>query len=511
MDSPYPYRFAFLILLTSVLLPATARTTFAAGEKIRRGAMVYDCARYLMKAIGHNFRPLEAGIEIGPGTLATMKASRSVSDAASNAVTRWIQSVPEASRVNGEDLLAVTHWPLTSDQRSALKKIANDYRTSEKVWMETMDADNPMLIQQTRLLDEIDARLDGRGDLNFDLGIKTAKDDELDAAGAMRNWIADSVKSVIEKVTGKDSRWTKAVTDIQRLVIGDRKLPIPGDVSFANVGLIQHWSQEVQASPILFSDSLDFYSRLKALDTSAVAKPAVGPPLDRAKFALLTDPPTEVDIWALALESTEGDRVRAIRVLGVFGHDDQMQFLMPELGKHPEWAKLLNTFVPKRTSLLYANGAIPGLGVSLGLKEKFAVMEKWRRDLRARYPEDDALTVAAFRSANYHFTGGLAFATELVLRGHGKLAGFRLPVLVSELLGKLYKRLTMEANYLGPDERVLFSLGYPRKKIARPAGMDEQRFAIAQYKLELNLLHLDLTHEQHRLSAEWALDVLKAP
>lgn len=39
--------------------------------------------------------------------------------------------------------------------------------------------------------------------------------------------------------------------------------------------------------------------------------------------------------------------------------------------------------------------------------------------------------------------------------------------------------------------------------------MSEREFELAKFGVRLNLLHLELTHEQHRAGAEWAYEILK--
>ena len=77
----------------------------------------------------------------------------------------------------------------------------------------------------------------------------------------------------------------------------------------------------------------------------------------------------------MALESSEGDPSRAIRVLGTFGHDDVMRGL--KAGENEaERIRILNSFQPVDfQSLLYENGAIAGLEISEKMRAQFAELK----------------------------------------------------------------------------------------------------------------------------------------
>jgi|GEM_PF-3590067 len=493
-------RISGALLAAFLFLPSSA----VAGS---HGRVIRDCFRWFAPALVSNFRPFESAPKI-----VTRELKVDVREVAEIAAQRWVDLFiyRAVSESIGEYQLArewndLRIWASTADQRR-LEEVLNSLLThpSEEI------------VRRIRSFQEQihDPKSDPR---LAKASIKKSKwEIALDApdpngppkSGESATKLADEVRGIFARVFGKTAYPTKFVEDVTDIVFGGKVLS-DEDLHATNTGIAHYWSNEVQNDPVLFADALDFYSRVRRFDLLTDWKKPMG-------SISLFDPEVKIDAWNEALESSDGDPYRAIRVLSIFGHDDITQAL-PVIGKQSERAAALNAFLPRSLSIIYANGGLGGMKISPGLLKKFTEMHEEAKSLMERY-KDGIFGLDAgptplnpmFRSGNYHFIGGMMVTAELVRRGHGNFAGLRLPVIVSEAAGWLYKRLTLESKYLGNNGRKIFNLGYPAKVVPRPAEMTEAEFEVAKYIVRLNLLHLDLTKEQHRAGAEWAWRKLRA-
>jgi hypothetical protein len=504
--------------------PIVVKTTPMSNPK----ALASDCVRYLRNAFQYSFHPFSGGLPRNFDWLVTRSPVRVISETADEAVRRVITgSFPDEAA--SQMLYISSRWPVSPSVQNEVKNYA---RERIALLESRMKNSNLSAIEVERAQDRIDSwqmfakddfkwgQVDapevptpngskfvvGRGKKNPET--LTGKSDK---AAISRDKIIEVVTTAVNKAFPLNSAPAKLVDDIFDIVINASGNNAHTFLASNNEGVISYIAKSISNDPVWMTDALDFYSRLYKMDHLA-DQWAITSRVGEVHVESIFDSKSSVDIWSMALETTGGDPVRALRVLSTFGHDDLAHSLRSSASNHPEWLNLLNSVGPDQNSLLYANGAFGGLDIPAKMKADFAEMREEGRRLQKKYPDANDLNVedATFRSANYHFIGGSFVASELIYRGHDRILGTRTPVFVSELLGEIYKRLTMEADYLSGPAKELYEAGYPKKAITRPATMDEKTFEISKYQVRMNLLFLEQTKEQHRLGAERAYEILRS-
>lgn len=285
-----------------------------------------------------------------------------------------------------------------------------------------------------------------------------------------------------------------------------------GSTSEANYGLIQYVANQLENDLTLLEAAIRFYTALRFYD-GGVATAITYSPLQTP--SVLAWERHQFDVWKLALDVTDNDAVLALRVIAVFGHDDVKQLLpQPKNTALIPHFRLLNSLIPTRQSQLYFPGALPGLDIP----EKFrAEIDRLHDDYKKLYSGDDAEAdekyQSRFRAGYYHFIGGINTGTELTRHGYGKVAGFKLPVVLAEQMGYFYKKITMLQTYMSSDARKLYELGFTRlgQSFKAPPDWNENRYQKAKLEVEMSLLYLELGAYQHREGANWAFNqIVKA-
>ncbi len=271
-----------------------------------------------------------------------------------------------------------------------------------------------------------------------------------------------------------------------------------GKIVRSNQGIKSYISRQLEEDPVLLNDTLRFYSRLRLKDRAYVLN-------RRSEQSDVWDLSRE-NLWDLALETCNGDSMRALRALEVFGHDDVAQMINPiKDSKIRNQIYLLNRFLPERISHLYTPGSLPGLEIPPKFIGEFGA-------LFAKYdaiePSQGSLS-ENFRAANYHFLGGALIATELIRAGYGRVAGVRLPLLIAKTLAFLYRKISFD-QYITGKNMELYKAGYTRTgtRIKKPEGWTDKEFEIAKLDLDTYFLIHDMTIYQHRRGAEWAYERL---
>lgn len=270
-----------------------------------------------------------------------------------------------------------------------------------------------------------------------------------------------------------------------------------------NASIIQNNAELLASDSELLMQCYDFYERLKKADAEQPGLREPGP-----RFWEQTD----FNLWALAQESTGSNAINSFRCIGVFGHDVIARTLDDyEKPIHP-WVSSLNFLGPAPESFLHTPNSLPGLKMSKKILKRFDGYYQRYLHLKSKHPDLDLYDLEeGFRAGYYHAIGGVIVATEMIHAGFGHYYGFNLPVLLSELAGYFYKRMSFR-THMDEDTRLLYDQGYRNewgKIISRPEGWSQGRFERAKLLVEMNLAHIDLSAEQHLRGAEWAYQKLK--
>jgi hypothetical protein len=262
-----------------------------------------------------------------------------------------------------------------------------------------------------------------------------------------------------------------------------------GQVGGANDGIINYYSSEISQDAQLVYDTIQFYTNIYSDSINTDGNH--GQVWDRAKK----------DYWNLALQTTNDDPWRAIRVLGIKGHDVCCNLLNSKYFKSREafyFGPLADAVSQYREKMLYQIGSIGGIVLPNSIMEMFNLVRKQAIELGINQ---------YYRAGHYHFIGGVFLAEELMRKNNEILAGIRMPTLISDFMGYAYKRLRIQ-SYLSADAKVLFESGCRFDKCKKPETWDELKFKKAMYSLNSNLAFLKLTAWQHREGARFAWNVL---
>ncbi|MBC7385492.1 MAG: hypothetical protein H7301_04910 [Cryobacterium sp.] len=503
-------------LLTLIVFFLFAQVSFAFGKEPHSTTLqltdsaVWDCVRYLGKTAIKNFSPFSnEAIEN-----LEQKKVRDVSTAAKAATARYFSNGPRILsyapiQIVVDELAKIEVLLAWDINPQIVQTIRKDLATSQHIVSTTYGLSPEQRNKIVQLIEKIESELDGRISRNFSVdgdfsgGMKNLLNPNItsaDTRSKSANEIISYAEVLLHSLFGKSSRPSKLLSDLKSLLVSSNGGELTG-IGLQNKGIIAHWSNSVSGDAVLFGDALDFYSRLQAIDrTSPNQLPEIGVEETRDNF----------DIWDLALESTAGDRMRALRVLGIFGHDNVFRPLLP-VGPHPVWPATLNAFEPDGTSHLFKNGGISTLIPTKKIAGQFRFLRNRMEKLKSRFPDEYAksnFSDSMFRAGNYHYFGAAMLTAELVRLGNRNFVGLNMPVFASEVLGWVYKRISMEESYLGTKGKSLIALGYPQKNVIRPEEWTEAEFEFEKLKLDLNILHLELTAQQHRDGASWAYDQL---
>jgi hypothetical protein len=514
-----------IILLCLAFFPATGWAQLDSQQ----GKLLYSCINIFGNSLTKQFKPLETGLDVDFKFLAQQGKIVPLSTSAAIALDRFREGfIPESLKEMspGEIRRLIdgvfawnypnstwTHWT-QQIYLNAQEAIDAEIQRLEKELLNVTDrATREILSNQLKNLKQLPQKMKiafenpyrNRQNLNIPIIPQPVAPDDArnlisggDASRLndkiLRNLIYLNAKKAVNTVFGSSAAPARLIQDIEELLIPVRQPQM--SVAGSNFGIIEYLSGLLDRSPILASDALRFYSRVRQIDLSQ--------PQSKADI-ILFDPKSQFNVWQLALEETDSNPFRAIRVLSIFGHDDVTQSVFSIYMNHRSWGDALNLFQPSNKSVLYQNGALDGLEASSELKEEFSALYQEGLELYRQKFGDNAKSAGEglFRSGNYHFYGGAYLASELMARGHDRYLGVRIPEFVAELLGGLYKQITMQSVYLGPLEQKLYLAGYPRIKPPKPKGVEQWEYERALFSVRLNLLHLKLTQEQHRKGAEW--------
>ncbi len=289
------------------------------------------------------------------------------------------------------------------------------------------------------------------------------------------------------------------VSKLGDILLGQTKTDYrSGKIVRSNQGIKNYISRQLEEDPYLLNDALRFYSQLRLIDRASV--------LNRKTEQRDVWDQSRENLWDLALANCNGDPMRALRTLEVFGHDDVAQMIGPiPNSKIRDQIYLLNRFLPERISHLYTPGALPGLEIPKKFIGEFgSLFEKYD----AIEPSQGHLS-ENFRAANYHFLGGALIATELIGAGYGRVAGIKVPVLIAKTLAFLYRKISFE-QYITGKPLQLYRAGYKKTgvQVSKPDGWSEQDFEMAKLDLDIYFLIHKMTLYQHQRGAEWAYEKL---
>ncbi len=505
----------FSIALVLALLPVGTHANDG-RLPLRKIPVAVACVRYLARAVARSFTPaailtksVVSTIKIDPRTV------HSRTKAISTAVDQIIRSMKIAAakpEVLGlidpipSQMHRVVAMPLEEHQKSALRELIDIRRAVYRDEIRKIEgsvgtpgSEN----QQSRLADyrnrlawiaNSEARIDSPPAKNTD---NVPDEDPLEVEAGIQNEIFNLTDRWTRNLFGRNSPVTKVVRDTGELVVATES-----DISGANSQIVVYFVKKLLSDSIAYSDALEFYSRLQNLDQSQTDA-------TRGLFAEIFDPPTTINIWTVALDATGGDVSRALRAISIYGHDDTAQ----SLGQLNPYLELIDLLLPHISSLLYRNGAVDGLQISAKLRERFKTLETAANAFNERYAGDSVEKInleAVFRTGNYHFIGGALMVNELLSMGNDHFLGMNLPVIIAEVAGKAYKRITMEQAYMSKNEQILYKRGFPTIPVLKPSGWSQAEYERAKIGVRLQLAHLDLTHEQHLKGAHWAYEQLRS-
>ncbi len=283
----------------------------------------------------------------------------------------------------------------------------------------------------------------------------------------------------------------KPLYDSKEILFKDTNPNYPGGgIGGANIGLINYISNLLSQDPQWIADSIQFY--LSIYGGEATGDTNHGQVWDFSK----------IDYWKAAMEITDHDPWRAIRVLGVKGHDVCCNDLNLNYFQSSAEAKyfgvLLNTVSAFRNKNLYQPGSIAGIKIPGSIMKMFDLVKANSNRLGPpRY----------YRSANYHTIAGILLTEELLRKENEVLFGVRIPTFISDAVGYAYKRIRIE-SYLQPDAAILFRKGCKFEKCTKPKDWNDKRYQLAMLNLDENLAFLKLTAWQHRVGAKFAWKAL---
>lgn len=332
-----------------------------------------------------------------------------------------------------------------------------------------------------------------------------------------QNWMKmlDKMPSFIKN----HSKWYGALKVSQEIMFTDVPTSYDGGaVTDLPVGIINYQSKKLMADESLRLMAQFFYTKLTRAQALAPGQ------------RILIWEKTSRDIWALALEASHGDRLSAMRILSVFGHDNgynqlTMKYIDASTTLSPaEKMRLRNDFQFLNYRNINGGRYFADLYKPEGLRWKNGKPVNISPWLMRRFLKESKRAVALGLGENpqrlveadyYHFYAGAMMTAEMAAKGVAKSGAMALPVFLSEMQGYAYKKLANQ-QYIRGDAKLLFNLGcvkYHQKRCKRPKNWSSDeasdlRFQRAKVLLDLNLLHVELNAEQHRLGALWAFEKL---
>lgn len=445
---------------------------------------------------------------IHPSTLKKERVTLTREQSASELFNLWSEAwkgkpLPQTTWADGQvrntvtDFLLLPDSGLTGDERAEVLKQKSEWHALES----DLDASTPlnMVSENTVENPNEDAAPSAPGSIS-----------------QFQNWM-----KMLEKVPSfirNHSKWYGALKISQEIMLTDVPTTYDGGaVTDLPVGIINYHSKKLMADESLRLMALVFYTKLTR-----------APALKFGQRILIWEKTTR-DIWALALETARGDRLSALRILSVFGHDNgynqlTTQYIHQSDLSSEEKVRLVNDFhflnyrnlnggtyfadLYKPEGLKWNNGK--PVNISPWLMKQF--QKESKRAVELGLGENPQRLVEA---DYYHFYAGAMMTVELAAKGYAKSGLIAIPVFLSELQGYAYKKLANQ-KYIQGDARKLYKLGcqkYHQKNCKRPSDWpagapSDLRFKRAKVMLDLNLLHVELNAEQHRLGALWAFEKL---
>ncbi len=322
----------------------------------------------LGKSLRYNFKPFSGNLSADQlRALKATQTSRPLSVAANGAMDRFIRKFdPSAiSQMHYAYLMnlfdGLSAWRFSGERHAKILEHFELYEDRIRRGRATLDPADVVAVEFQKFAEEsaknVEKRLKGSADRTRDLilppiskvsglprfsnsakGVDPRAAAPSDASNQNKQAMIEAIRKSLLALTSAHSQSRRLFDDVLEMVLESQEYS--DDMSIVNEGIVRYFSRTVAEDVVLASDAMDFYSRLYLLDRSSDLQVA-------SRFdANLFDSGSAVNIWPYALESTEGDPVRAIRVLSIFGHDDQAQTLLLSGSVHGSWSTFLNTFVP---------------------------------------------------------------------------------------------------------------------------------------------------------------------
>lgn len=304
-------------------------------------------------------------------------------------------------------------------------------------------------------------------------------------------------------------RLLRLVRDLGRLVIGDvpsTQYNTAAAIAEQNEGIQRYFLHELRNDKQLLQDAIEFYFEVAKLDLRLLADGII---VESSVFER-----AHHDIWDLAMRIGGGDPMRAIRMIGLYGHDNVKQAFEVDFS-HPADALIdaLNQMAPHLRSNMWLPGALRGLDIPVTYRERLG--EIFERE-KALIPGIE-LNSPNYRAAYYHFIGGALVASQLIRTGHETVGSARLTPFIARTLAFLYRYATTE-KYLGAPEGetpatntwILYSNGYTKPgakaKVPPEAELTEADIARAKLFLDRYFVLYEMTLYQHEAGARWFIE-----
>lgn len=286
------------------------------------------------------------------------------------------------------------------------------------------------------------------------------------------------------------SSFQKPIIDIKETVFKDVSNDYGnGNIGGHNTGLINYLSFTLANDPQLAYDSLKFYNLIYSSN-----------PGGDTNHGQVWDH-SDLNFWKVAMNVCDNDPWRAIRVIGLKGHDVAANALNNKYFTDPNTKPLINLVEitsASRDKRFYQNGSISGIRIPNKIIKMFDFVKAQSSQLgRKDY----------FRAGNYHFIAGALVSEELLRKNNKYLTTVRVPTFIEDILGYSYKRIRI-LKYLTKDAVELFNKGCRFDKCKQPYDWNDKRYLEAMYSLNSNLAFLKLTAWQHGAGARFAWNVL---
>lgn len=287
----------------------------------------------------------------------------------------------------------------------------------------------------------------------------------------------------------------EALSFLKKMIIGKNKDCYTNDpecVHFVNSGLAQYSSQLLESDHELFRKAISFY--VDQYKRSLVHK-------INNDHLTFESPFREKESWNELLGYFNQDAFVAIRILGMFYHDECCLLSANIEGGFGPLILLLQKLAESKNFKYYIPGALKGLAPSPYYQRKF---QSLRKQFKKEFNDD-----RPFYLNNYHFYGGMFVANELLRHGHNNINGIDFSGFVNEALGYFYKKFTSPL-WMNEDVTYLWTQVVhenPYLRPIKPAHWSVPRFRKAALILDMLSTRILYTAEQHRRGAEFASEI----